>query len=173
VREMDLVKAKEILEVIEQLDGDSKESILKALNLAEHVEQTSSDFYEKEVEKTKGTELEAFFAFMVKEEDMHLRKIEELKAQLEGGDEISKIGFEKNAAPDIHSIPGGQEEMTAILYALWREKKAVDFYEKASEKTSGNVKTFFEELAEFERGHVILLEQFVESMQNVDELIMG
>ena len=170
---MDLVKAQEILDVIEQLDGDSKESILKALNLAEHVEKTSSDFYEKEVEKTRGTELETFFAFMTKEEEMHLAKIEELKAQIESGNEIEKIGFEKNAAPQIHAIPGGQEEMTAILFALWREKKAVDFYEKAGAKTSGNVKTFFDELAEFERGHVSLLEEYVESMQNADELIMG
>ncbi len=170
---MDLVKAQEILDVIEQLDGDSKESILKALNLAEHVEKTSSDFYEKEVLKTKGTELEAFFAFMAREEDMHLAKIEELKAQLDAGGEITKVGFEKNAAPEIHSIPGGQEELTAILFALWREKKAVDFYEKAGLKTSGNVKTFFEELTEFERGHVALLEAYVESMQNADELIMG
>ena len=79
---MDLVKAKEILEVIEQLDSNSKESILKALNLAEHVEKTAGEFYKTEVEKTKGNELEAFFTFMVKEEDMHLAKIQELKSQI-------------------------------------------------------------------------------------------
>jgi len=170
---MDLVKAKEILEVIEQLDPNSKESVLKALNLAEHVEKSTGEFYSKEVEKTKGTELESFFTFMVREEEMHLAKILELKKSIEGGEEIAKIGFDKNIAPKINSISAGQEEMTAILYALWREKKAVDFYQKASDKTTGNVKTFFEELAEFERGHVALLEQYVEMMQNADELIMG
>ena len=45
---MDLVKAKEIFKVIEQLDPNSKESIIKALNLAEHVERTASEFYKKE-----------------------------------------------------------------------------------------------------------------------------
>jgi len=170
---MDLVKAKEILDVIEQLDPNSKESVLRALNLAEHVEKSTGEFYQKEVEKSKGTELESFFAFMVKEEAMHLAKIAELKNLLENQKEITKIGFEINVAPQINSIKAGQEEMTAILYALWREKKAVDFYEKAAGKTNGNVSTFFEELAEFERGHVSLLEQYVELMQNADELIMG
>ncbi len=170
---MDFVKAQEILDVINQMSPDSKESILKALNLAEHVEKTSGEFYKKEVEKTRGTELESFFVFMEKEEEMHLAKIEELKAEIESGEEIQKIGFEKNVAPEIHAITAGQEEMTAILYALWREKKAVDFYEKASKKSEGNVKSFFEELAEFERGHVALLENYVESMHNADELIMG
>ena len=170
---MDLVKAKEILEVIEQLDSNSKESILKALNLAEHVEKTAGEFYKTEVEKTKGNELEAFFTFMVKEEDMHLAKIQELKSQIKNGGEVTKIGFQQNAAPEIHSISAGQEEMTAILYALWREKKAQDFYEKAAARTEGNVRVFFEELAVFERGHVELLEHYVEMMQNADELIMG
>ena len=170
---MDLVKAKEVLRIIEQLDPNSKESIIKALNLAEHVEKTAGEFYANEVEKTKGSELESFFAFMVKEEDMHLAKIQELKNQLQNGGEVTKIGFTKNAAPQIHAISAGQEEMTAILYALWREKKAEDFYSKAAGRTEGNVRVFFEELAVFERGHVELLEQYVELMQNADELIMG
>ena len=170
---MDFTKGKEILGVIEQLDPNSKESILKALNLAEHVEKTAGEFYANEVVKTKGTELEPFFEFMVKEEDMHLAKIKELKSQIEKGDEVTKIGFVKNAAPEITAIKAGSEEMTAILYALWREKKAEDFYAKAAGRTEGNVKIFFEELAVFERGHVELLEQYVEMMQNADELIMG
>jgi rubrerythrin len=170
---MDLIGAKEILSTIEQLNQDSKESIVKALNLAEHVERTTGEFYSKEVEKTKGTELEGFFQFMVKEEEMHLRKILELKAELEKSDEIKEIGFERNAVPEINAIKAGQNEMTAILYALWREKKAVEFYSKAAEKTSGAVKKFFEELAGFEEGHVTLLENYVEAMYNANELIMG
>ncbi len=170
---MDFVKAKEILEAIEQLNSDSKESIISALNLAEHVETTSMAFYRQEVEKTKGSEMETFFAFMVKEEEMHLAKIVELKKEIESGGEIKEIGFSRNVAPEIHNIPAGKGELTAILYALWREKKAVDFYFGASEKTTGAVKKFFEELTEFEKGHVALLEQYVELMQNTNELIMG
>ncbi|MFA5764020.1 MAG: ferritin family protein [archaeon] len=170
---MDLTSAKEILSVIEQLNGDSKESILKALNLAEHVEITSGEFYKLEAQKTKGTELHEFFIFMEKEEEMHLAKILELKAQLENKEELTEIGFEKNAAPRIKSIPAGKDDMTALLYALWREKKAQDFYEQASKKTNGKVAHFFSELAEFEHGHVLLLEEYVENIYNADELIMG
>jgi rubrerythrin len=169
---MDFVKAKEILDAVHQMDPNSKESILKALSLAEHIESTSMMFYSKEADKTKGSELEPFFKFMVAEEEMHLIKILELRKVLEAGDDIH-INFEKHDAPPIHSIKGGQEEMTALLFALWREKKAAEFYAGAAEKSKGSVKEFFEELAEFEREHVHLFEEYVESMQNADELIMG
>lgn len=97
---MDFVKANEILNVIEKLDSDSEKSIIAALNLAEHVEQTSKDFYEKEANKTKGTQLEPFFNFLVKEEEMHLEKILELKKNIEEK-KAEKIGFEHNIAPQI------------------------------------------------------------------------
>lgn len=76
---MDFVKAREVLEVIQKLDADSKESIINALNIALHVEEASKGFYEAEVEKTRGSELCAFFEFLVKEEEMHLEKVLELK----------------------------------------------------------------------------------------------
>jgi len=172
---MDFVKAKEILKVIKELDSESKESIIHALNIAQHVEEASKGFYEAEVEKTKGSELNSFFAFLVKEENMHLAKILELKKEIEKSEgKITKeIKFTINKPPAIHAIPAGQQEMTAILYALWREKKAVEFYAEAAEKTKGSVKNFFSELAEFERGHVSLLEGIVEDSQNTNELIMG
>jgi len=169
---MDFVKAKEVLSALQKLDPDSKETIIGALDIAEHVESASKEFYEKEAAKTRGTELEAFFVFLVKEETMHLNKILELKSMLKSG-KVNKISFDHNAAPHIHEIPAGQQEMSAILYSLWREKKAVEFYAEAAEKTKGAVKKFFSELAEFERGHVALFEEYVELMQNAGELIMG
>ena len=130
-------------------------------------------FYSKEAQKTKGSELEEFFKFMVVEEEMHLKKIEELKGMLEKGD-AQKVKFEVNSAPHPHNLlKGGKDEMTALLFALWREKKATEFYTGAAEKSVGAVKEFFAELAAFERGHVHLFEEYVESMQNTDELIMG
>ena len=172
---MDFVKAKEILEAVKELDSESKESIINALNIAQHVEESSKGFYEAEVEKTKGSELNTFFAFLVKEENMHLAKILELKSEIEKteGKITKEIKFTINSPPLIHAIPAGQQEMTAVLYALWREKKAVEFYSEASEKTLGSVKKFFAELAEFEKGHVALLERIVEDSQNTNELIMG
>ncbi len=172
---MDFVKAKEVLKTIKELDPESKESIINALNIAQHVEEASKGFYEAEVEKTLGSELNPFFSFLVKEENMHLAKILELKKEIEKSEgKITKeIKFIVNVPPTIHAIPAGQQEMTAVLYALWREKKAVEFYTEASEKTLGSVKKFFNELAEFEKGHVALLEKIVEDSQNTTELIMG
>ena len=172
---MDFVKAKEVLKTIKELDPESKESIINALNIAQHVEEASKGFYEAQVEKTKESELNPFFVFLVKEENMHLAKILELKEEIEKteGKITNEIKFTINTPPAIHAIPAGQHEMTAVLYALWREKKAVEFYTEASEKTLGSVKKFFMELAEFEKGHVALFENIVEDSQNTDELIMG
>jgi rubrerythrin len=172
---MDFVKAKEILETIKKLNPESKESIINALNIAEHIETSSKAFYEKESKMTAASELHPFFAFLVKEEEMHLAKILELRKLLEKseGNINREIKFTNNKPPAIHAIPAGQQEMTAVLYALWREKKAVEFYSEAESKTMGAVKKFFAELAEFEKGHVALLEKIVEDSQNTDELIMG
>jgi len=172
---MDFVKAKEILEAIKKLDHDSKESIIQALNIAEHVEASAKGFYEKEAKKTAGSEMNPFFVFLIKEEEMHLAKIEELRKMLEKseGTLAHDIKFTTTKPPAVHAIPAGMQEMTAVLYALWREKKAVEFYSEAAEKTTNAVSKFFSELAEFEKGHVELLERIVEDSQNTDELIMG
>ncbi len=169
---MDFVKAKEVLNAIEKLDPNSAATVLEALKIAEHIEASSGEFYKKEAEKTKGTELESFFLFLEKEEKMHLAKIKELEGLLKQGT-MSEVKFPKSAPANTHVTSVAQGEMTAILYGLWREKKAVEFYSEAGKKTTGSVKHFFEELAEFERGHVELFEHLVEGMQNVDELIMG
>lgn len=169
---MEFIKAKEVLKTIEQLDQNSTETVLKALKIAEYIEEASEDFYKKEVEKTKGTELEEFYSFLVKEEDMHLRKIKELETELKDN-KLKNIQFDKNELPRIQPKSVAQGELTAILFGLWKEKKAVEFYSQASEKTTGAVKEFFKELAEFEKEHVKLFEELVEGTGNVNELIMG
>ena len=169
---MEFVKAKEVLNTIEQLDPNSTETVLKALKIAEFIEEASGDFYKKESIKTKGTELEEFYLFLVKEEEMHLKKIKELEGELKNN-ELKKISFDKNELPKIQPKSVAQGELTAILYGLWKEKKAVEFYSQASEKTTGAVKEFFKELADFEKEHVKLFEELVEGTGNVNELIMG
>jgi rubrerythrin len=169
---MEFVKAKEILKVIQGLDSESNKTILEALKIAEHIEKMSKEIYEKEAIKTKGSELEKFFVFLVKEEEMHLKKILELEENIDEKD-FEKVSFPKNVAPEMHNIQVGQNELTTILYSLWREKKAVEFYSSAAEKTKGKVRLFFNELADFEKEHVVLFEGLVEGTQNVRELIMG
>ncbi|MDD3083418.1 MAG: hypothetical protein PHP82_00145 [Candidatus ainarchaeum sp.] len=170
---MDFVKTKEILKTIKELKKDSKKTILKTLDLAENIEITSKEFYEKEAKKNNGNELESFFLFLKKEEEMHLEKIRELQEMLKSKKELKKIKFSNNIGKKIINTKIGKEEMTVLLYALWREKQAQEFYEKAGKKTIGIIKEFFEELTKFEKEHVLLLEEYVESMGNVKELIMG
>ncbi|VVB74818.1 Uncharacterised protein [uncultured archaeon] len=169
---MEITKTSEILSALDTLDANSSESILKALAVAENEEKSAMNLYDKEKKKNLGNELESFFDFMYREETMHYAKIQELKKNVKDGSS-KKITFEHQKHPIIHFKNHGSGEMTAVLFALWREKKAVEFYSGASAKTKGNVKAFFDELVKFERGHVEMLEEYVESMQNVGELIMG
>jgi len=169
---MEITKTEEILKTLDTLDANSSESILKALVVAENEEKGAMDFYDKEKQKNLGNELEAFFDFMYREEAMHYAKIQELKKSIKDGT-AKKITFEHKKHPIVHFKNHGSGEMTAVLFALWREKKAIEFYSAASAKTKGNVKAFFDELVKFEKGHAGMLEEYVESMQNVDELIMG
>jgi rubrerythrin len=172
VKRTELVKGKEIFGAIQALDTGSKKAVVEALGIAEHIERASKAFYEKEAEKTNGSELETFFSFLVKEETMHLEKILELKKMLEIGD-AEKIIFQHNTPPPAHLMDAGKDEITAMLYALWREKKAQEFYAEAAEKTSGAVKEFFSELAEFEGGHVALFEKYIEDTETDVDLMLG
>jgi len=169
---MEITKTSEILSALDTLDANSSESILKALAVAENEEKSAMNFYDTEKKKNLGNELESFFDFMYREEVMHYSKIQELKKSINDGS-AKKITFEHQKHPIIHFKNHGSGEMTAVLFALWREKKAIEFYSAASAKTKGNVRAFFDELVKFEKGHAQMLEDYVESMQNVDELIMG
>ena len=169
---MEITKTSEILSTLDTLDANSSESILKALVVAENEEKSAMDFYDKEKKKNLGNELEAFFDFMYREETMHYAKIQELKKSIKDG-AAKKIVFEHKQHPIVHFKNHGSGEMTAVLFALWREKKAVEFYSAAAERTKGSVKKFFEELSDFEKIHVALFEAILDSTQNVSELIMG
>jgi rubrerythrin len=169
---MDFVKAKEILNAVEKLNPDSKNTIISALDVAEHFEAASKAFYEEHARKNKGNSLEHFFNFLVKEENMHLEKILELKKMVKNG-VPAKINFPHNIPPRIRVDNAGEDETSALLFALWREKKAVEFYSGAEEKTRGPIKQFFHELAEFEREHVHLFENNIEKLNTDDDLMLG
>ncbi len=169
---MEFVKSKEIFNAIKELDSGSKEAILGALKIAEHIESGSMSFYSKEAEKNKANSIGKFFEFMVKEEEMHLNKILELKKLIETDTQV-KIEFPKSTMLDVHKFPAGKDDTTAILYALWREKMAYEFYKDATEKTTSEIKLFFGELAEFELEHVKLFESYAEQINTVDDLMLG
>jgi len=169
---MEMAKASKVEEILKNLTPESSESIIDALNIAENEEKSAMDLYGKEKDKNAGNELEGFFDFMYKEEAMHYTKILELKKDIKEG-VTKKIVFEHKTHPILHFSQNGSGEITAVLFALWREKKAIEFYSAAAAKTKENIKDFFMELVKFEQGHAQMLEDYLESMQNTDELIMG
>jgi rubrerythrin len=68
----------------------------------------------------------------------------------------------------------GGDAVTPILFALWKEKQAQEFYSSAAAKVKSlGAKRFFSALAEFEKNHAEMLAGFVEDSFYTHELIMG
>jgi rubrerythrin len=168
---MNFVNSKKALQEIKEMKGENKEKILKGLEIAKEIEESSMEFYSKEANKTSEG-LKIFFEFMVKEEEGHLTKINELR-EMVNTNEFNKIEFPEHVVPKPEDIKAGKEELLALLYALHREKKAREFYKNLSEMSENEVSAFFKELAEFENEHVELLEEYVDATHNAEELIMG
>ncbi len=167
-------KIGEIAKKIKEYEPESKKSVEKVLLTAEKLEKESEEFYKKSAKKEREKELKEFFEFMANEEKEHLEKIRELKKEINGNNKSKKIKkVENNKKIDIKKIPAGKTTISAIMYALWREKKAIEFYEGIAKKSKGKVKSFFKELAEFEREHERMLEEYVDNTVNAEELIMG
>ena len=69
---------------------------------------------------------------------------------------------------------GNSEGITAVLFALWKEKEAQEFYLGIAKRLKNEgTKRFFNALAEFEKGHAEMLAEYVEESHYSRELIMG
>jgi len=171
------MKHDELMKAASLVSSGSKGEIARGLSTAVSIEQESIDFYSNWAGKAQNSELKEFFKFMVKQEEGHLAAINKLKESIQEKGEWLKANIPmedfKVFAPE--NWDKGQEiAVTAILFALWKEKEAEEFYRKTAEKISDEKgKAFFNELAEFEKGHAEMLGEFVEDSFYSHELIMG
>ncbi len=167
----------ELMKAASLVSSENKDDIVRGLGTAEKIEKESIDFYSHWTEKAQNSELKDFFRFMVNQEKGHLAAINKLKESIQDNGEwlkaeLPKEDFKVFAKKDWDKDEEGA--VTAILFALWKEKEAEEFYRKAAEKIRDEQgRAFFNELAEFEKGHAEMLGEFVEDSFYSHELIMG
>jgi len=172
------IGTKDFEQALGKIGSNDLKHVAEGIGIAAVIESEGISFYSRQAEKFKGQETEHFFNFLAGQEKEHLEAIESLKKALEEKGKWIKPSLPENRKPEIFSKKDwdkDQEEgITAILFALWKEKQAQEFYQAIAEKIKNQgAKEFFKALAEFEKGHAEMLSEFVEDSYYSHELIMG
>ena len=173
------IGTKDFEAAIEKISSGDAKLAAEGVAIVVEIEQESIKFYSDQAENAKGSEIESFFSFLANQERAHLKAVGELKHALEGQGKWVEPLLPELKKPGIFSKKDwdkeqGMEGVTAILFALGKEKQAQAFYEKIAAGVEGEgVKRFFTALAGFEKLHVELLGQYVDDSFYSDELIMG
>jgi rubrerythrin len=136
--------------------------------LAKDMEKEGKAYYEKLSIASKNKEIAAIFAFLAKEEAVHLATFEKLEkgakvaSRLAAGSTIKAVKlFGKMAAKSrIADEKEGAEK--AYKEALAMEKQAVKYYWGMMKKSDDSQKTALAHIIEEEKKHVILMEALIE-----------
>jgi rubrerythrin len=140
----------------------SKLTLMDTLDLATLIEVEAFKRYNLFVEQLgSATDAGAFFQSMVENEQKHADQLAERRVALFGVtppkvklDDIFDV-----EAPDVGWIHRNMSEYKACQVALYAEKKAFDFYDRALRKvTEPEIRALFEELREEEAEHVRMVE---------------
>jgi len=172
------IGSKELEKALADIYSGDLKKVVQGIGVAAAIESESIKFYSRQAEKFKGGQEEHFFRFLAKQEEEHLEAINSLKDSLEKEGKWVEVNFPDIKKPEIFPKRDWDKEksegITAVLFALWKEKQAREFYQEISEgiKERG-AKEFFLALAEFEKGHAEMLEEYVEESYYTNELIMG
>ncbi|MFH1234972.1 MAG: ferritin family protein [Candidatus Diapherotrites archaeon] len=171
------MKSRDLEKAVALVSSKNKAKIAEGLEVAEKIEKDGIEFYSRQAEKAQSAELRDFFNFLAGQEKEHLESILSVNTSLlEKGKwpakPLSKFTFRQFSKKDWDK--GMDSAVNAMLFALWKEKEASEFYSGAAEKISDkNGKKFFLALSEFEKGHADMLSEFVEDSFYSHELIMG
>ena len=169
--------SEQLKQALGKVSSADLKQVAEGVSAAAQIESEGISFYGRQAEKFKDTDTGHFFKFLQRQEEEHLKAIGELKASLEEKGQWIEPSLSK---PEVKMFSKkdwdkeNSEGLTAILFALWKEKQAREFYEGIASKIKNEgAKRFFLALAEFEKGHAEMLEEFVEDSYYTHELIMG
>lgn len=172
------IGSKELEKALKDISSGDLKKVALGIGVAAGIESESIKFYSRQAEKFRGGQEEHFFKFLAKQEEEHLQTLNSLKASLEKEGKWIEVKLSDMKKPEIFPKRDWDKEkgegITAVLFALWKEKQAREFYEGIAKgiKEKG-AREFFLALAEFEKGHAEMLEEYVEESYYTHELIMG
>ena len=140
-------------------------TLMDTLDLATLIEVEAFKRYGLFVEQMgSASDAGGFFQSMVGNEQKHADELAERRARL-FGDTPSRVKRDDVfdvEAPDVGSVQWNMSQFKACQVALYSEKKAFEFYDRALRKvTDPAVKALFEELRDEEAEHVRMVEEIM------------
>jgi rubrerythrin len=146
-----------------------RDTALAALQMGIQTEIDGYNFYRQFAEQTADPAAQEMFERLARDEVMHLDLLRNTKAMLEDTGEWAEyqpVGAEEVQGAPIFSRERVEEnvvaytsDLSALRLAYLIEKDAADFYARAAERVDDpNAKRMFRDLAEWEKGHLHLLE---------------
>jgi rubrerythrin len=175
----DTIGIGQLAEALKRISSNDLKKVASGLEMALGIEHESIRFYAAQAEKSKGKAIGQFFLFLAGQEKSHLKAIGELRGSLLEEGKWVEPKLPAKAKPEVFAGKdwdngAGSEPVAAVLFALWKEKLAQEFYSGAAEKTrNAGAKRFFAALAEFEKTHAEMLGEYAEESFYTHELIMG
>ncbi len=168
----------EVRAALQNVSSKDLKKMTKGIAIAIGIEEEGISFYSKQAGQFRGSETEHFFQFLAGQEKEHLKAINSLKESLEQKGKWIQPKLPKKERPAIFAKKdwdkGNKEGLTAVLFALWKENQAQEFYLGIAERVEDKgAKQFFLALAEFEKMHAEMLAEYAEESYYTHELIMG
>lgn len=154
-----------VVEEVKNLKG-----IEEAVALAIERETEARDFYSSKAALMDKTQFKELYEYLANEEVKHLGYLERYRDQNELPATSTEIPSGQSFTPefDMGRIKGGEitlGDAGILVAALRHERKSEDFYlEVAKRVDDESLKNFFEMLADYERSHYELIDQFLEEI---------
>lgn len=153
------------------------DKVLGTVSQAIEIERFGYDFYISMREFVTDVDGQRLVSYLGKLEVDHIRWLEEeydrQLIKMQEFDEIPKIDLALLAKGEIfldsEKLPGIFKDFDpqhALSFAIQIEKRSIEFYERAKEVSEDDSsRNLFKRLADFERDHIILLNDNLKSLQ--------
>jgi rubrerythrin len=146
------------------------EKALDILKSAILMETRGQAFYKNVVDQTKSTDVKSIFTTMMEEEKLHADYLTKQYLSIKHNGSPDQLALPKESANNIanmilspeikNEISGAGYEAAAIGASIDMENKAVEIYTNfANEAKDAEIKELFTWLANWEKGHVKLLNE--------------
>jgi rubrerythrin len=157
------------------------EKVLGTVKEAIEIERFGYDFYNSMREFVKDGNGQRLVSYLAGLEVDHIRWLEEeYRRQLEKLDELREEPEAKISLLGKEEIFLGQDKLPeiftefdpvkAISFAIGIENRSIEFYEKSKDISEDyKTKDLFMRLADFERDHIIILEENLRSLQEIGQ----
>ncbi len=150
--------------------------VSNAIDIAMRVEQKGRDFYSENAGKVANQNIKPFLEFLSREEDRHVRMLENARKSLEESEKwiepLDNRADTEKMLSELHAFKGRDAEkeirnsgdLSIIVTAMELERKFMDFYSRfAGRIDDGEGKRFFGALSVWERTHLELLQSIQET----------